>query len=180
MQQNASGEPSTLRALLLGKPLDARCDAEAVAADARAINTALTRHLLGVCALLERLHGAARGDPKAAVTQAIRELRAVARAPVSATAITCKRAALLFALHHEPEVRCHFEAASGGDTAVAMAAGLATPLFERHMCQNPAAYVTLCAVLAEMWHGERVQRSSESSESFESPESVRAPPDHPT
>ena len=129
----------------MGLPLSARADdsgrGRGIVDTDDGIDTCLTRHLEGVSSLLEQVYG----ETEAAV-QAVHEMRLVARMAPCPAATTCKRAALLFALHREPEVRRHFH-----DQAIEHAVAIATPEFERHSCQSPEQYVALCAVLSELW-----------------------------
>lgn len=147
MSTTVDTDERSLRSLLLGPPLSARGADPANTATLVALDAALTRHLLGVIALLDSILGTS-----AAANHARADLVRVARMPPSATGITCKRGALLFAVHSEPEFHAYF--ADAARDAVPAAARLLTPVFERHLCQNPEAYVLACAVFAEMWQGE--------------------------
>lgn len=94
-----------------------------------------------------------------AAKQALSDMHDVAHMEASDAAITCKRAALLYAVYREPEVRDHFECIERGrGEAVTRAVVLTTPLFEKTLCQTPDEYVLACAVLSDMWAGEQFGR----------------------
>lgn len=136
-----------LRPLLMGPPL---CDRETDPTPA-----VLSRHVEGVRPLM-----AVYGDTPATAL-ARHELGRIAALPLGAEEVTCKRAALLFALHKEPELKAYFarqeRAVCAGDgptfaeDVYARVLPFATPRFLKHSCQAPDQYVMLCLILAEMW-----------------------------
>lgn len=138
-----------LRALLLGPPLNARGVDGGV--DGGAVDptvAALGYDLQGVRVLLRRVYGA---DEEAAHADA--EMRAVCAldgaTPVGAT---CQRAALLFALMHEPELAAHY--GPYGEDMAQRVLPFVIPRFVANSCQRPDALVQLCVALAELWAGE--------------------------
>lgn len=141
---NEMDKKGSLLSLLLGEPLSKRRAVDSTGGLAE--DAALTRHLHGVCSLIENVYGTSD-----AVHVAVHDLRLVAQLAPCARATTCKRAALLYAAHREPDVRRYFMRT---DKNLLAAVKLVTPVFERESCQSPAEYVLMCAVLGEMWVGE--------------------------
>ena len=121
----------------------------------------LDSHVGGVCPLVDKVYGTS-----AAAKQAVAELAQIAALPPGTDEAACKRAALLFALHKEDELKRYF---SGQERAVhagddrSFAEDMAqrvlpfvVPRFLRHSCQTPDTFVMLCLVLSEMWRGEQL------------------------
>lgn len=133
-----------LRSLLLGPAL---CDREAAAADPTL--AALTRHVEGIAPLLHDVYGTSTE-----AQQAEKEIAAIAVLGDGTAEAACKRAALLFALHIEPEVQQYFGADPLARDLTTRVLPLVVPRFIKHSCQTPDAFVTLCLTLAEMWPGE--------------------------
>lgn len=138
-----------LRPLLLGSPLsDKENDRTLVA---------LRAHLDGLCELLPKVYGTSP-----AARQANSELEQIAQLPAGASELACMRAALLFGLYKEGEVKRHFaeqEAVVGATFAKDMAERVlpfVAPRFLKHSCQAPEAFVMTCLVLSEMWAGEKL------------------------
>lgn len=110
----------------------------------------LDAHLRGLIDLLPVNYG--RGP---AVAQACVELRKVVALPdTSACSLACKRAALLFALHTEPEVQRYFADEPFARDLYERVLPFLVPRFLKHSCQSPEAFVGACVVLADMWEGE--------------------------
>ncbi len=139
-----------LRPLLLGAALSDRDDPDHTLAG-------LDSHLEGVRPLVRDVYG-----DSVAARQADDEMAQIVALPRGAPEVACKRAALLFALHKEPELKRYF-AEQEGIVGASYAHDMATrvlpfvaPHFLKHSCQAPDAFVHACAVLAEMWPGERL------------------------
>jgi len=138
-----------LRPLLVGPALCNR--------DVDMTLVSLASHLEGVRPLMRDVYGGSK-----AAQQAERDLGQIAALPHGTSEAACKRAALLFALHKEPEVQHYFkeqESILGGRFAADMVERVlpfVAPRFLKHSCQAPDAFVLLCMVLAEMWPGERL------------------------
>ena len=138
-----------LRPLLLGPPL---CDREV---DRTLVG--LGSHLEGVRPLVRDIYGGS-----VAAAQAEREFAQIAALPDGTAEAACKRAALLFALHREPEVQSYFkqqEHIMGSAFAHDMTTRVlpfVVPRFLKHSCQAPDAFVMLCLVLSEMWPEEKL------------------------
>ena len=138
-----------LRNMLLGTPL---------AEERPPVAPALDSHLLGMLDLLPQTYG----DDEAC-KQAVLEVGAVVDMDgAKRECVACKRAALLYGLHHERALRDHWQD-QHADGSAAMAQDLATrvlpfvvPRFVRHGCQSPEAFVLLTLVLTEMWPGEQL------------------------
>ena len=114
----------------------------------------LSSHLQGVCDMLPRVYG-----DSAAQAQASIELGHIVRLGDGTAEIACKRAALLYALHQEPELRHHFAQKEGGAFAEDMAQRVlpfVVPRFVKHSCQTPESFVTMCVMLGEMWRDEKL------------------------
>lgn len=134
-----------LRGAIVGAPLADRPAGRPDPAGAQ-----LNAHLRGLLELLPANYG--RG---VAATQACAELRKVARLPdTDAGTLACKRAALLFALHTEPEVRAYFADEPFARELYERVLPFLVPRFLKHSCQSPEAFVQACVVLADMWEGE--------------------------
>ena len=131
-----------LRQLLLGNALSDR-DSDSTALQ-------VTRAVRGVSPLLAEIYG-----DTPATRQARAELDRIGALGELSTEVTCKRAALLYAMSREPEIARHFDDEYGRDMARRVLP-FVTPRFLKHSCQAPDAFVTLCAVLCEMWAGERL------------------------
>ncbi len=138
-----------LRNMLLGPPLDE---------ERPPVSAALDSHLLGMLELLPKVYG---DDEEC--KQAVLEVGAVVDMDgAKRECVACKRAALLYGLHHERALRHHWEG-QHADGSAAMARDLATrvlpfvvPRFVRHGCQTPEVFVLLTLVLSEMWEGEQL------------------------
>ena len=110
----------------------------------------LNAHLRGVVDLLPGSYGGG-----AAARQACAELRRVCALPDGpAPNLACKRAALLFALHAEPEVQAYFADEPFARDLHERVLPFLVPRFLKHSCQAPEAFVQACVVLADMWEGE--------------------------
>jgi len=139
-----------LRHLILGAPLSDREHDHTVAS--------VRAHLEGVRELLPRVYGTTPAS-----TQAVAELKHIANLEEGAAELACMRAALLFAMHRELEVKRHFieqetdadEAAFARDMSNRVLPFL-VPRFFKHSCQAPEAFVTACLVMNEMWVGEQL------------------------
>ena len=131
-----------LRPLLLGPPLQERCDTEHT--------DTLAPHVASVQELLKHTYG---NGPEAA--QAVCELDGVAALDADFSGMACQRALLLFSCHREPAVASHFCDAFARDMTQRVLP-FVTPRFLANQCQAPDAYVMLSLVLAEMWPGERL------------------------
>ena len=143
-QRGAMERRVGLRPLLLGPALDDR---------------EMDRTLGGLGSHVEGLKNVIRevyGDSVAAI-DAGQEMGQIAALGNGAHEVTCKRAALLYALYKEPEVQRYFEqqeAAVGSTYAKDMAKRVlpfVVPRFLKHSCQAPDDFVHMCIVLAEMW-----------------------------
>jgi hypothetical protein len=134
-----------LRELLLGPPLCSRDDSTLSKVDA-----ALSAHVRAIPPLLRQVF---KGTEN--LEQAIAEIEAVAALPPDACGVTCKRAAVLYAMSREAEIGNAFGTPLARDM-VKRVLPFATPSFYASCCQNPQPYVLLCIVLAEMWEGERI------------------------
>ena len=133
------------RGTILGTPLSDRPPGRRDPTHAR-----LNAHLLGVIDLLPVNYGR-----NAATNQACAELRKLVRLPdTSACTLACKRAALLFALHLEPEVQRYFADEPFARDLYERVLPFLVPRFLKHSCQSPEAFVGACVLLADMWEGE--------------------------
>ena len=136
-----------IRDALVGAPLSERepgqCDPT---------HAELNAHLKGLIDLLTVSYG-----PGAAAKQACAELRRVARLPdTTAPNLACKRAALLFALHSEPQLKKYFASDPFARDLCERVLPFLIPRFLKHSCQSPQAFVELCLVLSDMWEGEQM------------------------
>ena len=142
MSERHTEQPTDLRQLLLGSPLNQR-EAE------QRIKEELNSHLQGLLELIPRVYGAL--DP---AQQAIAEVRRVAELDN----IPCKRAMLLYGLFAEQEVFEHFKSSSKhcqlADDLKYRVLPFVFPAFFKESCQSPATFVLLTMMLAEMWGGE--------------------------
>tara|TARA_B110000902_G_C14073057_1_gene500066 strand:- start:206 stop:607 length:402 start_codon:yes stop_codon:yes gene_type:complete len=112
----------------------------------------LESHLRGVVALLPYNYGDC-----AAVRQACTELeRLIALPDTQASTLACKRAALLFALHSEPQLKRHFANDPFARDLYERVLPFLVPRFLKNSCQSPQAFVEACLVLSDMWEGERL------------------------
>lgn len=144
-----NGQPG-LKCLLLGAPLNERDDATKLEAQ---LDKQLDVHLNGLIDLIPRVYG----DTEAC-RQAVVEMQAVAQTRDAA----CKRAALLYGIAREREVRGYWSGHQA-DGSAALANDLhsrvlpfVVPRFFKHSCQCPDSFVVFSMVLAEMWEGERL------------------------
>jgi hypothetical protein len=134
-----------LRGALVGTPLSDRPPGRR-----DPTHTRLDAHLRGLIDLLPVNYG--RG---AAVRQACTELKKVAALPgTNAPNLACKRAALLLALHSEPQVQRYFADEPFARDLYERVLPFLIPRFLKHSCQSPDAFVGACLVLADMWEGE--------------------------
>jgi len=114
----------------------------------------LSSHLQGVCDMLPRVYGGSAAQAQASI-----ELGQIVRLGDDTAEIACKRAALLYALHQEPELRRHFtqqESAAFAEDMVQRVLPFVVPRFVKHSCQTPESFVTVCVMLSEMWRGEQL------------------------
>jgi hypothetical protein len=146
----AEGSKLGLRTLLMGTPMGDREGEDEVV-------DGLNRHLLGLMDLLPRVYG--DNEP---CRQAVREMGVIVDMDASKECVACKRAALLYALHNEPDVRAHWTEGGGAGSA-ALARDLSSrvlpfvvPRFFKESCQVPEAFATLALVMSEMWAGEQL------------------------
>lgn len=130
-----------LRELLMGTPLTER--------DAEGMHKGLNAELQRVVDFLPEVYGT-----EEATRQAQLELRRVVSMPETAEALSCRRAAVLFAMGREPEVGEQFGESEFVQELRARVLPITLPRFLRHSCQAPDTFVTLTMVLAEMWKGE--------------------------
>ena len=135
-----------LRELLLGFPLGHREGEDKLKAE-------IDRHIRGVIELLPCVYG--ETEP---CRQAVMELNEV----IAMRDVACKRAALLYALFAEAEVRGYWKCSQMGKFA-SLAADLSTrvlpfvvPRFIKYSCQHPTSFVVSSLVLTEMWQGEKL------------------------
>ena len=132
-----------LRGAIVGVPLDDRAWPDPGSARLHA-------HLRGLLDLLPINYG--QGP---ATRQACAELLKVLMLPEGdAPNLACKRAALLFALHAEPEVQAYFADEPFARDLHERVLPFLVPRFLKHSCQAPEAFVQACVVLADMWEGE--------------------------
>lgn len=154
-----------LREVLLGAPLgNERAGG--------ALEAVLRRHVAGLGPLLRVVYG-----DDVAAQHAISEMENVAALPGGPDETVCRRAALLYALHREPEVQRYFARQGGADAAFAddlvrRVLPFTVPSFVKGSFQSPGAFVLVCVVLAEMWAGERLgnwprEQAAESGEQGE-------------
>ncbi len=130
------------RAALVGAPLSGRRGTDASHAQ-------LNAHLRGVVELIPYTYG--RGP---AARQAVAELAKIPELPNTPAGIACKRAALLFALYSEPELKAYFADEPFARELYERVLPFVVPRFLKHSCQAPDAFVQMCVVLADMWEGE--------------------------
>ena len=135
-----------LRSLLFGGPLHKR-----ERSDIDSLGMDLDACLRGVMLLLEEEVG-----DTGALGQARLEWDRVIDLPADSAGIACKRAALLFALHHEAAVREEFASSDLWlvrdlrDRILPMT----IPKFVAGMAQCPDSLVLMVATLSELWPGE--------------------------
>ena len=138
-----------LRSAIMGTPLTGR---PASSMRREAPTQQLESHLRGVVALLPYNYGDC-----AAVRQACTELERLIALPDSrASTLACKRAALLFALHSEPQLKKFFADDPFARDLCERVLPFLIPRFLKHSGQSPQAFVGACLVLADMWEGERL------------------------
>ena len=138
-----------LRAVIMGTPLSAR---PAHAGRREQPLQQLDAHLRGVVALLPARYGRS-----AAIRQACAELeRLIALPDEGVSTLACKRAALLFALHSEPQVQHYFADEPFARDLYERVLPFLMPRFLKHSCQSPQAFVDACLVLADMWEDEQL------------------------
>tara|TARA_B110000902_G_scaffold136544_1_gene158030 strand:- start:1918 stop:2358 length:441 start_codon:yes stop_codon:yes gene_type:complete len=130
------------RSALVGAPLSGRRGVDAS-------HARLDAHLRGVVDLIPHTYGTGP-----AVRQAVAEFAKIPELPNTATGLACKRAALLFALHSEPELKAYFADEPYARELSERVLPFVVPRFLKHSCQSPEAFVQACVVLADMWEGE--------------------------
>jgi len=130
------------RSALVGAPLSGRQGDDAS-------HARLDAHLRGVVELIPYTYG---GGP--AARQAVAELSKIPELPYTTGGLACKRAALLFALHSEPELKAYFADEPFARELYERVLPFVVPRFLKHSCQSPEAFVQACVVLADMWEGE--------------------------
>ena len=125
----------------MGKPLTERETGD--------LHDALNVELTRVLEFLPVLYGT-----EEETSQAQLEVRHVLAMEHTPDALSCRRAALLFAMGREPEVAAQFGEGAFVKELRNRVLPITLPRFLRHSCQAPDTFVTLTMVLAEMWEGE--------------------------
>ena len=155
IQDDKGDERDILKRMLIGPPINAPrpCVEE--------INELLTRYLNGIPEVLKQTYG----ENTEATREAIKDCTSIANMECSAEGVICKRAALLFALRREPELREYFRkldsAGSPGSPGFTVdltdrVLPFVDPEFMRHSCQVPEAYVFTTVILSQLFEGERL------------------------
>ena len=142
-----------LSTLLRGAPLSDRPEPEAAL---EVLNDVLRLAL----ATLESELGHLDTTAGAALAQTRIEWASVIAMPFDYAGLACKRAALLFALHHEPLMRVPFAALEPALVAdlTERVLPLVVPPFVAGMAQNPDALVVAALTLLDSWPGEEIVR----------------------
>ena len=146
----------TLRGMLMGPPLNCR-DVDQHPVDD------IHEYVASVCTLLRNVYG-----QTAAVEATCGDIMQLATPCGDAVKqVVCERAALLFAMHMEPEVSYALAGADGGrgrrfvrrirDSVLP----LTVPHYVQEMYQEPDWFVLMSCVLSEMWGGEQWQWKTE-------------------
>jgi hypothetical protein len=147
-----SSASSNLRDLLFGRQFSQRT-AKTLKKDSKALNQ-LIRDLLS---FLKTEHTDEYGSISEAYYQAETELTAVRKLPNdSETAISCKRAVVLFALAREPQIQSRWISASHKDFVFltdlcSRVLPIATPSYVNSLGQRPDLYVAMCATMSVLW-----------------------------
>ena len=141
-------EHDILKRMIIGPPLNAQrsCIEE--------MDRLLTRYLSAVPQVLRQTYG----EETEATQEAIQDCSSIANLPASADGVCCKRAALLFALRREPELKEYFKRRDSGFTndLVDRILPFVDPRFLSHSCQAPDSYVFMVVMLSQMFEGERL------------------------
>lgn len=141
-----SRQKHELRSLLFGEALNGRKET-----DIQSLGEALDACLNGVMLMLQEEVGDCD-----ALEQAKLEWNRVVEMEADYDGVACKRAALLFALHHESAVRSEFAHTDRRlvrdlqDRVLPMT----IPKFVEGMGQNPLALLVLVGTMCELWPGE--------------------------
>ena len=137
-----------LERMLIGPPISAQrpCVDET--------DQLLTQYLSGLPEVLRQTYG----DETDAAREAIQDCVSIANLPPTPEGVCCKRAALMFALRREPELREYFRQHDSGFTVdlVDRILPFLDPCFLRHSCQAPEAYVFTAVVFSQLFAGERL------------------------
>lgn len=145
---NETGERDILKRMLMGPPINAPrpCTEE--------IDAMLTQHLNAIPQVLKQTYG----ENTEPTREAIKDCTSIANMECSAEGVICKRAALLFALRREPELREYFRKLDSGFTLdlTDRVLPFVDPEFMRHSCQAPEAYVATTIILSQLFEGERL------------------------
>lgn len=141
---------TTLRGMLMGPPLNCRLHDNHPAEE-------LHKYTASTCALLQQVYG--KTEAVEATCEGIMNLTTPCGDVVKQA--MCERAALLFAIHMEPEV-AHFLATTEGGSGRRFvrrmrdrALPLLVPHYVNQMYQYPDRFVLMACVLCEMWGGEK-------------------------
>ena len=145
-----------LSALLRGAPLSNRAAPDAAF---EGQNAALRLAL----ATLESELGHLDATAGAALAQTKIEWQALIAMPCDFAGVSCKRAALLFSLHHEPLLRAPFAALEPElvNDLTARVLPLVIPPFVAGMAQNPHSLVIATLTLLDSWSNEEIVRGEE-------------------
>jgi hypothetical protein len=140
-----------LHRMLIGPPINSNrpCVEE--------IDALLSRHLAALPELIRNTYG----NKTEATLEAAKDCASIANLPCSAEGVNCKRAALLFALRREPELREYFRKHDKSQPnftidLVDRVLPFLDPEFVKHSCQAPEAYVVTAAIFSQLFEGERL------------------------
>ena len=140
-----------LKRMLIGPPINSSrpCVEE--------IDALLSRHLAALPDVIRNTYG---GKTEATL-EAAKDCASIANLPCSAEGVNCKRAALLFALRREPELREYFRTHDKSQSnfttdLVDRILPFLDPEFVKHSCQCPEAYVFNAAIFSQLFEGERL------------------------
>ena len=144
----SASTPSTcgrLERFIFGGPLSERKPADFVCRELDAL-------LLGIADLIETKMGTSD-----AVRQAANEWRGITRLEQDYFGVACRRSALLFALHQEPDVRVHFM--KGGEEWFVQeicecVLPLLVPAYTNAFMQTPDRLVIATSVVWSMWRSD--------------------------
>ena len=141
-------EHDILKRMLIGPPINAPrpCIEET--------DALLTRYLNAIPQVLRQTYG----EGTEATREAIKDCTSIANMECSADGVVCKRAAMLFALRREPELKEYFCKRDTGFTAdlTDRVLPFIDPEFMRHSCQAPEAYVFTTLIMSQLFEGERL------------------------
>ena len=144
-------EKDILKRMLIGPPINAPrpCIEET--------NALLTEYLNAIPQVMRQTYG----EDTEATREAIKDCTSIANMECSAEGVICKRAALLFALRREPELREYFRKRDSGSPGFTVdltdrVLPFVDPEFMRHSCQAPEAYVVTTLILSQLFEGERL------------------------